>query len=199
MASGIFPNQGSKLCFPHRQAYSVPLSHQGTSALLFFFLFVFCKLFWRLYGEFQKVRYEAEEESASARLMGSPDAVNDGGWQVGPDTGSQWWEITIFWDIAQCCSIKGHKWCYSSQWKSVMNWFPQAGDSRGHVPPCQCDRQLARAGMAWPTEKTLNYRPRRWIRKELVIFNGNWNLKQCKVLEKESRSGTESKLSSSKT
>ena len=124
------------------------------------FLFVFYRLFWGLYGEFQKVRCEAEEESARARLVGSPDTVNEGGWQEGPDTGGQWWESTVFWDITQCYSIKGHKWCYSSPWKSVMNWFPQAGDSRGHVPPCQCDRQLARAGMAWPTEKTMNHRLR---------------------------------------
>ena len=100
-----------------------------------------------------KARYEAGEEGARARSMGSPDTVNDGGWQVGPDPGRQWREITIFWDIAQCCSIKGYKWCYSSQWKTVMTWLPQAGDSRGHVLPCQCDGQLAGAGMARPAGK----------------------------------------------
>ena len=34
-----------------------------------------------------------------------------------------------------------------------MNRLPQAGDSRGHVLPCQCDGQLIGAGMARPAGK----------------------------------------------
>ena len=36
LAHGIFPDQGSNPCLPHRQADSLPLSHQGSPSTRFY-------------------------------------------------------------------------------------------------------------------------------------------------------------------